>query len=121
MLLTTTSISPRKPGKSRLLADLPGCLHTLCAARNARHGLYHYHCSVGDYICEWLVGDLLAAVVKPLGGFGTIILVLLALSVIANNIPNDYSLGLSIQVFGQVPSSASSATSGRSSVQWFTF
>src|SRR5712692_830884 len=45
-----------------------------------------------------LVGDLLAAVVKPLGGFGTLILVLLALSVIANNIPNDYSLGLSVQV-----------------------
>jgi purine-cytosine permease-like protein len=48
-----------------------------------------------------LVGDLLAAVVKPLGGFGTLILVLLALSVVANNIPNDYSLGLSVQVFGR--------------------
>ena len=48
-----------------------------------------------------LVGDLLAAVVSPLGGFGTLILVLLALSVIANNIPNDYSLGLSVQVFGK--------------------
>ena len=48
-----------------------------------------------------LVGDLLAAVVKPLGGFGTFILALLALSVVANNIPNDYSLGLSVQVFGR--------------------
>ncbi len=48
-----------------------------------------------------LVGDLLAAVVSPLGGFGTLILVLLALSVVANNIPNDYSLGLSVQVFGR--------------------
>src|SRR5713101_8403393 len=37
-----------------------------------------------------LVGDLLAAVVRPLGGCGTLILVLLALSVVANNIPNDY-------------------------------
>ncbi len=46
-------------------------------------------------------GDLLAGVVSPLGGFGTFILVLLALSVIANNIPNDYSLGLSIQVLGK--------------------
>lgn len=46
-------------------------------------------------------GDLLAAVVKPLGGFGTLLLVLLALSVIANNIPNDYSLGLSMQVLGK--------------------
>src|SRR5436190_14917773 len=33
------------------------------------------------------VGGLLAAVVSPLGGFGTFILVLLALSVVANNIP----------------------------------
>src|SRR5437763_3602716 len=48
-----------------------------------------------------LVGDLLAAVVSPLGGFGTLILALLALSVIANNVPNDYSLGLSVQVFGR--------------------
>src|SRR5260370_42474026 len=45
--------------------------------------------------------DLLAAIVSPLGGFGTLILVLLALSVIANNVPNDYSLGLSVQVFGR--------------------
>jgi len=48
-----------------------------------------------------LVGDLLAAVVSPLGAFGTLILALLALSVIANNVPNDYSLGLSVQVFGR--------------------
>jgi NCS1 nucleoside transporter family len=46
-------------------------------------------------------GDLLAQVAKPLGGFGTALLVLLALSVIANNIPNDYSLGLSMQVLGK--------------------
>src|SRR5258707_4716862 len=46
-------------------------------------------------------GDLLALVVQPLGGLGTFILVLLALSVIANNIPNDYSLGLTMQVLGK--------------------
>ncbi len=46
-------------------------------------------------------GDLLAGVVSSLGGFGTFILLLLALSVIANNIPNDYSLGLSVQVLGK--------------------
>lgn len=44
---------------------------------------------------------LLAAAAKPLGGFGGFLLLLLALSVIANNIPNAYSLGLSIQVFGR--------------------
>src|SRR5256886_689648 len=37
-------------------------------------------------------GDLLAIGAKPLGSFGTFLLVLLALSVVANNIPNDYSL-----------------------------
>lgn len=47
------------------------------------------------------VGGLLSAVVNPLGGLGTLILVLLALSVVANNIPNDYSLGLSMQVLGK--------------------
>src|SRR5258708_21309363 len=45
--------------------------------------------------------QLLGAVVSPLGGWGTAIEVLLALSVIANNIPNDYSLGLSMQVLGK--------------------
>jgi NCS1 nucleoside transporter family len=46
-------------------------------------------------------GDLLALILKPAGGFGTFLLFLLALSVIANNIPNDYSLGLSMQVLGK--------------------
>src|SRR6266700_813287 len=46
-------------------------------------------------------GDLLASGAKPLGSFGTFFLVLLALSVVSNNIPNDYSLGLSMQVLGK--------------------
>ncbi len=46
-------------------------------------------------------GELFAAAVGPLGGFGRFILLLLALSVVANNIPNDYSLALSIQVIGR--------------------
>lgn len=46
-------------------------------------------------------GDLLVAVLKPLGGFGSFLLVLLALSIVANNVPNAYSLGLSIQVLGK--------------------
>ena len=46
-------------------------------------------------------GDLLAAAAKPLGSLGTLLLVLLALSVVAKNIPNDYSLGLSAQVLGR--------------------
>ncbi len=46
-------------------------------------------------------GALLASALHPLGGLGEIMLLLLALSVIANNIPNDYSLGLSMQVLGK--------------------
>src|SRR5438552_15774754 len=46
-------------------------------------------------------GDLLAGVASPLGGFGTFLVALLALGVIADNIPNDYSLGLSVQVLGR--------------------
>ncbi|TMW67604.1 hypothetical protein Poli38472_011224 [Pythium oligandrum] len=46
-------------------------------------------------------GGLLAAVlVPPLGGFGKFCLVLLALSIIANNCPNIYSVSLTLQVFG---------------------
>lgn len=47
-------------------------------------------------------GQLLATALKPLGSFGTFLLVLLALSIIATNIPNDYSLGLSVQVLGKL-------------------
>lgn len=43
---------------------------------------------------------LLVKLMEPLGGGGTFCLVLLALSTIANNVPNDYSLGLSLQVAG---------------------
>ncbi|MEO8955848.1 MAG: cytosine permease [Ktedonobacteraceae bacterium] len=46
-------------------------------------------------------GDLLVAVLKPLGNFGSFLLVLLALSIVANNIPNAYSIGLSMQVLGK--------------------
>jgi NCS1 nucleoside transporter family len=46
-------------------------------------------------------GDLMSAALHPLGSFGSLLLVLLALSIIATNIPNDYSLGLSMQVLGK--------------------
>jgi NCS1 nucleoside transporter family len=46
------------------------------------------------------VGGLLSNAAGPLGGFGTLVLILMALSIIANNVPNDYSLGLSMQVLG---------------------
>jgi purine-cytosine permease-like protein len=47
-------------------------------------------------------GGLLAAVLfPPLGGFGKFCLVILALSIIANNCPNIYSVALTVQVFGR--------------------
>lgn len=46
-------------------------------------------------------GGLLDHALSPLGGFGKFLVFLLALSIIANNIPNDYSLGLTVQVFGR--------------------
>ncbi|MGH2478781.1 MAG: purine-cytosine permease family protein [Ktedonobacteraceae bacterium] len=46
-------------------------------------------------------GQLLAFALTPLGVIGKLLVFLLALSIIANNIPNDYSLGLSVQVLGR--------------------
>ena len=47
-------------------------------------------------------GGLLAAVLfPPLGGFGKFCLVILGLSIIANNCPNVYTVGLAAQVFGR--------------------
>ena len=60
--------------------------------------------TVGMAFTSWVPkggGDLLAGVAAPLGGFGTFLVALLALSTVANNIPNDYSLGLSMQVLGK--------------------
>ncbi|CAD0084314.1 unnamed protein product [Aureobasidium vineae] len=47
-------------------------------------------------------GGLIGAVLVPhTGGFGKFCLVILALSIIANNCPNIYSVGLTVQVFGK--------------------
>ncbi|CAG7917611.1 unnamed protein product [Penicillium olsonii] len=46
-------------------------------------------------------GGLIAAVLEPLGGFGKFCLVILALSIIANNCPNIYSVSLTLQVLGE--------------------
>lgn len=44
------------------------------------------------------IGGLLAEVMQPLGGFGKFCLVVLALSIVANNCPNIYSVSLSLQL-----------------------
>ena len=49
------------------------------------------------------IGGLLAAVLVPnLGRFGQFCLVVLALSIIANNCPNIYSVSLSLQLLARV-------------------
>ncbi|KAF8313780.1 hypothetical protein DL93DRAFT_2155978 [Clavulina sp. PMI_390] len=47
------------------------------------------------------VGGLIAAGLSPLKGFGHFLTVLMALSIVANNIPNIYSMSLTFQVFGK--------------------
>lgn len=47
------------------------------------------------------MGSLLAQTLSPWGGGGKFIMVILALSVIANNVPNTYSAALSIQALGK--------------------
>ncbi|KAI9726114.1 MAG: hypothetical protein M1834_009411 [Cirrosporium novae-zelandiae] len=48
------------------------------------------------------IGGLLATVlIPPLGGFGKFCLVILALSIIANNCPNIYSISLTLQVLSR--------------------
>lgn len=46
-------------------------------------------------------GGLIGAVLEPLGGFGKFCLVVLALSIIANNCPNIYSVSLTLQVLSR--------------------
>jgi NCS1 nucleoside transporter family len=47
------------------------------------------------------IGGLLAVVLSPLGKFGQFCLVILALSIIANNCPNIYSVSLSLQLLAR--------------------
>ncbi|TPX38105.1 hypothetical protein SmJEL517_g00107 [Synchytrium microbalum] len=45
-------------------------------------------------------GGLFSAILDPLGNAKYFLMVLLALSTVGNNIPNDYTLGLTVQVIG---------------------
>jgi purine-cytosine permease-like protein len=67
----------------------------MTAAANPDNGYESAYISSG-------IGGLLAAVlVPPLGGFGQFCLVILALSIIANNCPNIYSVSLSLQLMAR--------------------
>lgn len=62
---------------------------------NDQHNKYH-----AGYLASGN-GGLLGAVLEPLGGFGKFCLVILALSIIANNCPNIYSVSLTLQVLSR--------------------
>lgn len=47
------------------------------------------------------LGGLLGAPLSAMGGFGKFLLVILALSIVANNIPNLYSFALTFQAYGK--------------------
>jgi len=54
-----------------------------------------------DAYAEGSVGGLLGAGLRgPMGGFGGFLMVILALSIVANNIPNMYSFAMTFQVLG---------------------
>ncbi|HZS94570.1 MAG TPA: cytosine permease [Chloroflexota bacterium] len=59
----------------------------------------------GVVLSSWMPNtfgtDLLVGNVKSLGSFGSLLLLLIVASVVSNNIPNDYSLGLTSQVLGE--------------------
>lgn len=61
--------------------------------------------SFGLLLSSWMPHtfgtDLLVGNVKSLGQFGSFLLLLIVASVVANNTPNDYSLGLTTQVLGE--------------------
>jgi NCS1 nucleoside transporter family len=57
-----------------------------------------------DYIAaygDYGMGGLLSQTLSPWGGGGKFLMVVLSLSVIANNVPNTYSAALSIQALGK--------------------
>lgn len=55
-----------------------------------------------DGYTESGIGGLLAVTLSPLGKFGSFCIVILALSIIANNCPNIYSVSLSLQLLARV-------------------
>jgi purine-cytosine permease-like protein len=53
------------------------------------------------YDAKGLGGLIGEPLIGPMGGFGRFLLVILAMSIVANNIPNVYSFALTFQAFGK--------------------
>lgn len=80
-----------------LFTEMLGAAVATAIASEATPNIY------ADGYNESHIGGLLAAVLVPnLGRFGNFCLVILALSIVANNCPNIYSVGLSLQLLARV-------------------
>ena len=73
---------------------LGAAIATAMAANDSNNDYYNGYESSG-------IGGLLAVVLGPFGRFGQFCLVILALSIIANNCPNIYSVSLTLQLLAR--------------------
>lgn len=79
-----------------LFCEMLGIAITTATSLNGFDNVYE-----DDFLASSTGGLLSAVLQRHLGKFGSFCLVILALSIIANNCPNIYSFSLTIQVFGQ--------------------
>lgn len=79
-----------------VFTELLGTAVMTAAAAGPDHNVYE-----AAYATSGVGGILAAVLVPPLGGFGSFCLVVLALSIVANNCPNMYSVALSLQVLAR--------------------
>jgi len=80
-----------------LFTEMLGAAVATAMAANDGKNLY-----MDGYESSGIGGLLAAVIVPPLGKFGQFCLVILALSIIANNCPNIYSVSLSLQLLARV-------------------
>ncbi len=80
-----------------LFTEMLGAAVATAIAANDEVNVYH-----DGYNSSGIGGLLAAVIVPPLGRFGQFCLVILALSIIANNCPNIYSVSLSLQLLARV-------------------
>lgn len=80
-----------------LFTEMLGAAVATAMAANEGNNVY-----IDGYHSSGIGGLLAAVIVPPLGRFGQFCLVVLALSIIANNCPNIYSVSLSLQLLARV-------------------
>ncbi|KZT25948.1 hypothetical protein NEOLEDRAFT_1241485 [Neolentinus lepideus HHB14362 ss-1] len=76
-----------------ILVQSLGAAYTIACQNNAAWGASS---------AENGVGGMIAAGLSPMNGVGRFFTLIMALSIVANNIPNIYSLSLTVQIFGPI-------------------